>query len=380
MVPDSDYNVPYIIVESIINRILFFNDFSGSHIKYFVLICELCKSFKDIFNTVLKQAIESIFNNLEHMNAACFQRFVDFFVFYANFLNCSFSWEIFLVDVKKNEPLAKLIKKINLPSPELHFRISKGDSEMDVVQSFVRCIKAKTSIPDIIKELEQFSGNPNLKFVFVLVQTILKGGFQTPTHTAHVIDKYLPILKHFIVTEEDNKACIEAAYDAWQKNLAKVKHVIQLLEQRKVIDPLAIVSGFLTLELESMRTNLLSWEVVSAQVSLLACKFTRLRDNYRNLKMSLKEKVDEDSADETSKQLSNAKKEKDNVKEERIKLLYLIVTKIFDSISLLTKTPDYKKNFEFFYHSQSLLQSIIEYSNNDEHVIEIINRFQTIYT
>uniref|UniRef100_A0A6G3MF71 Nuclear cap-binding protein subunit 1-B (Trinotate prediction) n=1 Tax=Henneguya salminicola TaxID=69463 RepID=A0A6G3MF71_HENSL len=365
------------------------------------------------------------------MNIQSLHKFIHWFVFYINNLNCEFNWNIFddvfeletpqpkilfftavvsklydIIDASKNSILTDLIKKLSVPKRDFYLQFNSDDSKLQIMRVLAFGIKEKKNNQQIIQDLE--NNARQLKFDSIIgpiLTTLLKGGYKTPSHTISIIDKYSSILEQFNKNENDHMECISAAYYFWKNNPTRIKHIIQLLEQRKFINSHDILNWFLNLQYEQKSVELLPWDVIFTYINIYTCNFIKYKTEYSKLKIidKTKESYDlgENQQQQSDEQLTTAKHKKETAKEERKKLLLLIVEKICVCISNYVEDCQAQnkplvctwfvyilqrlqqilfENIGCFCYLHEFLQSLIDFSNNEEHVVEILKRFQSIYT
>ncbi|KII70380.1 Nuclear cap-binding protein subunit 1 [Thelohanellus kitauei] len=411
------YNMPYLIVEALMNEILNYSDFDGSHTKYYSAISELCRQFKDTFVRVIDEMVCNFFEHLASMNVVYFHKFLDWFTIYSNNYSATFDWSVLrasitvsgdegqllffrtvisrlysLTDVTKNQVVQKLYDSLKLPPTDCIFDYA-GKPEKVVITTFATCIREKKSNDQIIESLEQLAGeNPSLSLLTAIIHFVFKTGSKTLTHTGLMFEKYLAIINHFIKKSDDSaEKIIESVYSFWQNNPIRLKHALSLFYQNDLLKEIDVISWFMNLQ-KSNAESLFPWEVILEYFSLINCckKKSAKRKKGDANKGEKAASISIDVGDNDAK-----KRSKEQRKEILFKMTSHMAEFIHRHVSECGETPTDTswftyilqrfqqllfQNHDFFVKNQEFLLSLVTKSGQEEHVIEILNRFQSIYS
>ncbi|XP_030377161.1 nuclear cap-binding protein subunit 1-like [Scaptodrosophila lebanonensis] len=310
------WTVEHCVVEIIVGQLLELPKSLHLTINYGVILIELCRSKPLQWSPVLTQAIHILFQRVDNMRVACFDRFVNWFSHHLSNFRYEWNWlewksatEVKSIDQPRAKFLQQLLQKClrlsyyqhvqdMLPAcfapllpevPEPCFKyIDVLLPGAELAKHLLDAIRNKCN-PEIVGGLLEaaIEHSPMLK-IDVLVQTLLHLGSKSFTHTNAMFFKFQPVLKMLAEDEASQHAILSAVFELWANNEQRKLLLAEKLLRMKIIEDSAMLSWIFSQHLKPELTKMYLWELLSFIIrfnSIVLEKTDEVDEVSKNLKL-----------------------------------------------------------------------------------------------
>ncbi|EDX12083.1 GD19424 [Drosophila simulans] len=293
--------VYYCIVEVILGEMLRLPTAKWTTITYGCLLVELCKRQPDKIPQVVVQALDIIYNRLNSMSVACFDRLVNWVSHHiSNFgFNCQWSkWAhslpspidpsatnlqpkvVFLRELLKkccrlsyHQRIKEVVPDILanfLPPPGLpHFKfVDETLFGAILSKDLLEAMRGPRASPEIISEIIKSSKGigPLLK-INVFTQNCLHLGSKSFSHTFAILAKYQSVFKDLVEGDSEGQiAVLNGVFDVWVASDHYKFVVAEKLVKVFIIEPINIVTWIFGPSMRKELTKMYIWELLHSAV------------------------------------------------------------------------------------------------------------------
>ncbi|XP_050744970.1 nuclear cap-binding protein subunit 1 isoform X2 [Drosophila biarmipes] len=297
----SQLAVYHSIVEVILGEMLHLPASQWININYGALLVELCKRQPEKVPRVVDQAALILFDRLDYMSVACFDRLVNWLSFHLSNFGFAFYWDKWGRSVRspidpsvnnlqpKAVFLRELIKKcVRLSYPERiveilpdflagflprtsipHFKfVDETLPGAMLSKNLLEAMRSKQSCPEMISTIiNSTTGIGPLLKINVLTQNCLYLGSKSFSHTYAILCKYHSVLKEMEAPESEKQhAILGGLFELWVDSDQYKLVVSERLIRMKVIEPRSMVSWILGPQMRKELTKMYAWELLHSTV------------------------------------------------------------------------------------------------------------------
>jgi len=356
-----------------------FNLPTTPHIEIFYgsLLIELCKLQPSSMPQVLAQATEMLFERLDTMNAACIERFTNWFSYHLSNFQFRWSWEDWSPHVEESDlelPKAKFVKEVlqkclrlsyverladTVPAafaqvlpqkPKPMFKYEEegigSDPGTMAAHQLITAIKSKCNPQDVFdilrtlpNPLKEDEGGDDPNFnplkVEVFTQTLLYLGAKSFSHTFAAIAKFHVVLKALAETEEGQMCLLRSMRNLWRYHQQMMVVIVDKLLKTQIVECASVANWLFSPEMTSDISSFYVWEIMHStikkmnkHVSKLQKELDEARDKFDAAESHGRDMDDEDDDIPTADQIENMEEKLEGAQSEQ-KNLFLIIFQRF---------------------------------------------------
>jgi len=311
----------YIIVEVMFGQIFRLPNPACLEIVYGSVLIELCKLQPSTMPQVLAQATELLYERIDTMNVACFDRFVTWFSYHLSNFQFRWSWDDWDEALAQDPemPKAKFIREVLLkclrlsyhqrvtdivpetftvflpakPAPQVKYVGGEGPGQL-AATSMVAAVKNKCSPQELLDLLREIESEPLRIDVFT--QTLLHLGFKSFSHSFAAIAKFHPVFKALADTEEAQLCVLRGLWELWREHQQMLVVLTDKLLKTGVVECAAVANWVFSKEMVPEFSKCYVWEVVHITIRKMNKHVAKLSKEASEAR-SLLEDSDSDSSD-----------------------------------------------------------------------------------
>ncbi|XP_074649967.1 nuclear cap-binding protein subunit 1-like [Tubulanus polymorphus] len=308
----------YMIVEVAFSQLFRLPRAPYLEIFYGSILIELCKLQPSSMPQVLAQATETLFERINHMNAACIERFATWFAYHLSNFQFRWSWDDWAPDCTNCDPeapKAKFIREVLLKAIRLSYHQRLVDSVPESLAEFVpkkpashykyeaegagslpgtmiahrliQAIKEKCTSEDALMILNELP-NPNeddsdasssainpLK-IDVFVSSLLHLGRKSFSHSFAAIAKFHNLFKAFGESEESQIMILKIVYEVWHDHQQMLIVLIDKMLKTQIVECSAVANWIFSPEMFKDFTSFYIWDILHTTIKKMNRHVIRL--------------------------------------------------------------------------------------------------------
>jgi len=277
----------YIIVEVMFGQIFRLPNPPCLEIVYGSILIELCKLQPSTMPQVLAQATELLYERIDTMNVACFDRFVTWFSYHLSNFQFRWSWDDWDEALAQDpeQPKAKFIREVLLkclrlsyhqrvtdivpetfaaflpekPAPCVKYVSGEGPGQA-ASTTMVAAVKNKCNPQELLDLLREIELEPLRIDVFT--QTLLHLGHKSFSHSFAAIAKFHPVFKALADTEENQISVLRSLWELWRNHQQMLVVLTDKLLKTGVVECAAVANWVFSKEMVPEFSKCYVWEVV----------------------------------------------------------------------------------------------------------------------
>lgn len=339
----------YMILEVVFSEL--FNMPQPRYIEIFYgsLLIELCKLQPSTMPQVLAQATELLYERIDTMNTACFDRFVNWFAYHLSNFQFCWSWEDWAacLDLDYEHPKPKFVREVLLKclrlsyvqrikefvpatfepltpvKPEALYKYNmEGAGSLPgtmVAHQLTASIKNKCTpeevlliVKDLPNPLQDEDSEPtyNPLKIDVFVQTLLFLGSKSISHSFAAIAKFHYVFKTLATTEEAQICVLRNMFELWRHHQQIMVVLVDKMLKTQIVECFAVANWIFSKEMAPEFTKMYVWEILHLTIRKMNKHVQKLQKEVDEAR----EKIRKVEAEEGSPE----KEDKDHPTEEMI--------------------------------------------------------------
>merc|ERR1711936_665324 len=348
----------YMIVEVMFAELFRLPNPDYIELAYGSILIELCKLQPSTMPQVLAQATELLYERLETMNVACFDRFVSWFSYHLSNFQFRWSWEDWedALRLDPEQPKPKFIKEVlhrclrlsyhqrvldSIPDsfngfapdkPEPKYKY-EGDPENENNMECMIAAKIRNAIMQkctqeevqaILKEIpDDESDQAAAARISIFVQTLLNMGNKSFSHSFAAIAKFHPTLKTINEgSEEAQGITLRSLFELWRTHPQMMVMLVDKMLKTQIVECAAVANWLFSREMVTEFTKCYVWEILHLTIRKMNKHVARLGKEASDARKMIEDsESDSHDSDEENKRGAPRIKSEEKPSEDQVEKL-----------------------------------------------------------
>nr|CAG4643826.1 EOG090X03JL [Lepidurus arcticus] len=288
--------IEYMIVEVMFAELFNMPNPRYLEVCYGSTLIELCKLQPSTMPQVLAQATELLYERIDTMNVAAFDRFVNWFAYHLSNFQYRWSWEDWAgcLMEDRDHPKPRFVAEVLAKGLRLSYysRVSEMVSEgfaplLPPKPIHVYKFEPGVYLPVPGKEDESDSICSPYK-IDVFVQTLLHMGHKTFTHAFAALAKFYAVFKALGESEEAQICILKSTYEVWNQHPQFLCVLVDKMLKTQIVECSAVANWLFSKEMSGEFTKTYVWELLHLTIRKMSKHVIRLERELQQARDKLR--------------------------------------------------------------------------------------------